>query len=100
MERCRTCDAWTPSDLEDANALQGAGICNAALEMWDVTDGADDPEHPWRSTRTVLPEHRKALFFVADSSGYYARLLTKPDFGCVEHRPRGDSSSTLEDGKD
>lgn len=79
MGRCETCKFWE-SD-ENAKKYGRAGIyyglktCERAEMLWDMTGWS-------KSGERILKND--ARMFVEDGSSYYAALLTKADFGCVE----------------
>lgn len=79
MERCNTCKHWDRVQPGEFGAIQGAGGCKAARELWGVTESLDD------GSRVLMPEHAGLLCLVEDGSHYRAELITMPDFGCVMH---------------
>lgn len=87
MERCKTCKHWTPEDPKQYGSLIGAGECGKAPQMWDVTEEHQE-EDSWNEVRRIKPEHAAVLAIVEDGSAYKARLVTMPDFGCVQHKAR------------
>lgn len=84
MERCKTCKHWTPEDPQEGGALLGGGECRKAPQVWDVADDVEGPEE-WITNCRLKPEHAAVLAVVQDGSAYRARLVTMPDFGCVQH---------------
>lgn len=87
MERCKTCKHWTPEDPDEYGSLLGAGECGKAPQVWDVAEVIDADEDPnW--CRVLKPEHAAVLAVVEDGSSYKARLITMPDFGCVQYEQR------------
>lgn len=87
MQRCKTCKHWAPENPADHGAVLGAGECTKAPQVWDVTDTINS-EDGWTSTKKLKPEHAAVLAVVEDGSSYSARLVTMPDFGCVQHEDR------------
>ena len=89
MERCKTCKHWVLETHDGWGvALEEAGECTKARQIWDVTE-VKEPENG-ADYRVLLPEHAAILAVVEDGSGYSARLVTMPDFGCVQHEPKLD----------
>lgn len=85
MERCKTCKHWAPEDPKEYGSLLGGGACNKVPQVWDVTDEFGE-EDDWNyGGRRLKPEHAAVLAVVEDGSAYRARLVTMPDFGCVQH---------------
>ena len=78
MERCETCQHWQRSERETGSEF-GLGLCEAAPMFWDAIDWDDE------CNRVLIKKYAGTKAFVQDGSGYSARLLTKPDFGCVMH---------------
>ena len=85
MERCKTCKHWTPEGADDYGTLLGGGECGKAPQIWDVTEQVDQDGDNWNGTRMLKREHAAVLAVVEDGSAYKARLVTMPDFGCVQH---------------
>jgi len=88
MDRCKTCKHWTPEDPSKFGALLGAGECQKAPQMWNVTDrvrSGDEWNDGWSEHKVLKPEHAAVLAVVEDGSAYSARLVTMADFGCVQH---------------
>ena len=83
MERCKKCKHWAPEG-DEYGSLRGAGECRKAPQMWDVTDRLEDESEPWDEYKVLKPEHATVLAIVEDGSAYKARLVTMPDFGCVQ----------------
>ena len=83
MDRCKTCKHWTPEG-DDNGALRGAGECLKAPQMWDVTESREDERDPWNDYKVLKLEHAAVLAIVEDGSAYKARLVTMPNFGCVQ----------------
>jgi hypothetical protein len=88
MERCKTCKHWEAYRDDEVGALRGAGICHAAKELWQSSESEDDPRDEWMTYRRLKPEAAGVLSFVQDGSNYMARLVTMPNFGCVQHAER------------
>jgi len=59
-------------------------------------DGSKDSFHPGfgccelGQTEGWDPTHPETLAIAADREMYLASLHTKPEFGCVQHEPKGD----------
>jgi len=51
--------------------------------MWDVTDRVEDGDG-WYGYKVLKAEHAAVLAVVDDGSAFRARLVTMPDFGCVQ----------------
>ncbi len=85
MERCKTCKHWTPEDPNEYGTLLGGGECQKAPQVWDVAEQVDQEADDWNGHRVLKPEHAAVLAVVEDGSSYRARLVTMPDFGCVQH---------------
>lgn len=84
LGRCRNCKHWTPKEPDDCNAIAGFGECDKAPQIWDVTNSPGELQN-WEGPLTLKPEHAAVLAVVEDGSAYMARLVTAPDFGCVQH---------------
>ena len=87
MKRCSTCKHWEAYKDDEHNALRGAGICHAAKELWQSSESVEDPADVWLEFRRLKPEAAGVLSFVQDGSNYMAKLVTMPDFGCVQYAP-------------
>jgi hypothetical protein len=91
MERCKTCKHWAPLP-DETLTLRGAGHCTAALPIWEATEEAGpEGQENWYNEDTRLrlkPACAGVLAVVEDGSQYMARLVTMPDFGCVQHEAR------------
>ena len=85
MDRCKTCKHWVPEDPNEYGTLLGGGECHKAPQIWDVADKVDHPTDDWTTVYKLKPEHAAVLAVVEDGSAYKARLVTMPDFGCVQH---------------
>lgn len=84
MNHCKTCKHWAPEG-SDFGDMRGAGECNNTPAMHLVTDYHPDPLDETNQYKALRPEHAAVLAMVEDGSAYYARLVTMPDFGCVQH---------------
>lgn len=85
MDRCRTCKHWQPENPNESGSLLGGGECMNAPQIWDVTEEVEKP-CGWSSNLKLRREHAAVLAVVEDGSAYKARLVTMPDFGCVQHK--------------
>ena len=79
MKRCETCKFWIKSDDLESTSL---GRCSQAIQFWNATEWGDE-EVGYQ--RILKPEYIDNLLFVQDASDYSARLITRPNFGCVLH---------------
>ena len=86
MQHCETCKFWQASEHETGSNF-GLGRCKAAPMFWDATTWDEE------CNRVMLPEYADTKAFVQDGSDYIAKLLTKPDFGCVMHVSANTSST-------
>jgi len=78
IKTCETCQHWKKQEgLYNSHV----GRCHAVYQYCDVTEWDE-----WGKERTLLPKHDKHLMFVKDASDYFAMLLTRPNFGCVQHK--------------
>lgn len=84
LARCKTCEHWVPAPKGERQTLRGAGECMKAPQIWDATD-VHEEDDGFTEYRTLKPEHAAVLAVVEDGSAYRARLVTMPDFGCVQH---------------
>ena len=84
MERCKTCKHWEAYKADEWGVLKGAGICHAAREIWKVTEDVQIPDSPGYHL-ALLPDNADTRSMVMDGSHYSAKLVTMPDFGCVQH---------------
>lgn len=75
MGRCKDCKWWS-KDAENDPSLHK---CLHVMELWDASEWGDNGDG---RVLTEKAEGHKA--FVQDGSDYMAKLLTRPDFGCVE----------------
>ena len=85
MKRCATCKHWEPYKDDEYLILRGSGICHAAKELWESSEPQEDPSDDWLAYRVLKPEAAGVLSFVQDGSNYMAKLVTMPNFGCVQH---------------
>ena len=85
MERCKTCKHWERYKDDEYGALRGAGICHAAKELWESSESQEDPDDGLLEYQALKPELAGVLSFVQDGSNYMAKLVTMPDFGCVQY---------------
>lgn len=76
--RCDGCKHWAveAQDYGDG-ALLAARLCSRAIEIWEATEWNDDYD------RVAKKGFEDVKMFVADGSGYSARLLTRADFFCA-----------------
>lgn len=81
--RCKTCRHWSRFSDDEFGALDGAGKCEKTPQLWDVAEQYDSGH--WEPRMRLLPQHAGVLAAAEDGSGYSARLVTMPDFGCVQH---------------
>ncbi len=73
MERCRTCKWWEMFlDGEDPNIATEGGCL-----LTEVYSG--EPLHP------------DSLAIGGGIDSYELQLITKPEFGCVQHEPQEDA---------
>jgi len=82
---CVTCQHWEKQDGSNyplRGPADSMGVCNAVAQYWDSTGWTDDGE------RAVLPKYANCRAFVRDASDYYAMLVTRNDFGCVQHKQK------------
>ena len=83
MNRCKTCKHWAPIDPNERIAfITGSGECQNTPEIWEVTERLEIDDY---TRRHLKPAHAAVLAVVEDGSSYRARLVTMPDFGCVQH---------------
>ena len=78
MKTCQTCKFWQQSESEQGSEF-GLGRCKAVPMFWDSTEWDEG------FNRRVTAAFAETKAFVQDGSDYFAKLLTKPDFGCVMH---------------
>ncbi len=83
---CKDCKHWVRADKYESGYYQGLGRCAAALMFWDCTEWKKVGE----CARVLKSEYENNKAFVQDGSDYYAFLLTKPDFGCVQYKGADD----------
>lgn len=76
---CRTCEHWKATD-DDAQKI-GAGRCSNVPLLASAVDWDDEP-----GLSRVAAKHKGKKAFVQDASGWYAELLTLPDFCCTQHK--------------
>ncbi len=77
-KRCRNCKHWElTEDLTDCPVRRCLGECSATPHVDEASDWTAD-----FSRMVEAKEHKKTTAFAADSSGYYAGLLTKPKHYC------------------
>ena len=84
MNRCNNCKHWVPENPAEYLSMAGFGECQKAPQIWDVTYRPDE-ELDFEGPLRLKPEHAAVLAVVEDGSAYKARLVTAPDFGCVQH---------------
>lgn len=82
INHCKTCVHWIPKKSDDWGAIRGAGECGKVPEIFRVTDTLSDEDLEYK---VLKAEHAAVLAVVEDGSAYHARLITMPDFGCVQH---------------
>lgn len=87
MDRCATCKHWQPlldPHTVDASTRQTAGQGHL---YWKPNSGvcAQARFHTYYDRDSAFDESR---MWVQDGSDYFAALITKGDFGCVEHAPK------------
>lgn len=78
MKHCETCKFWQRGEYEGSKF--GLGRCKATPMFWDATNWDED------CNRVLIEKYADTKAFVQDASDYSAKLLTKPDFGCVMHQ--------------
>jgi len=79
IKTCETCQHWERRDGIDKHV----GRCREVSEYWDAIERDDDG-----CSRKLQPEYAKHLAFVQAANDYYAMLLTRPNFGCVQHKQK------------
>jgi len=91
MERCATCKHWQPLGEEP---LRGTVTFKGRRHIWwkpnsGVCGRAGLASYK-NSSNYLQPDDLsdESRMFVQDGSDYFAALITKADFGCVEHAPK------------
>jgi hypothetical protein len=79
VNTCATCKFWGNEYIR-----HGLHFCNRAERIWEAEQWSDDSEMELTTDSKI---------FVEDGSSYWAALLTKPDFGCVEWVKKEESAS-------
>ncbi len=86
MMKCETCQhwaKWSQDKLHDWD-LPNLGVCRKVVKYWEAIDWYDDDHN-----EELNEERRKdSKFFVQDGEDYSAMLITRDDFGCVEHQEK------------
>lgn len=89
MGNCGKCKHWDKGcDSESTSYYwqqksMGLGVCTKVHQFWNATEWSND-EDAEDDTRIPKEKHKCDLAFVQDGSDYWALLLTKPEFGCVQ----------------
>jgi len=78
IKTCETCQHW---EKQDSVFDKHVGRCHAVYQYYDATEWDEDGNE-----RRLTAKHAKHLAFVRDTSDYFAMLLTRPNFGCVQHK--------------
>jgi hypothetical protein len=84
---CGSCKHWQPEDIKQNGAIEGAGECLKIPQIWDVTNDIEINDGEGR-VRRLKKNHAGILAMVEDGSGYKARFVTMPNFGCVKHQSK------------
>lgn len=80
--RCVSCKHWDRSKEYEAGHSQGLGLCANAKMLWESTEWEE------KSDDRVFKESAEGSgAFVQDGSDYWAKLLTRPTFGCTDYLP-------------
>ena len=91
MSKCRFClywadidgDRWIDDTEKDHDPYKDFRKCGKIKHLYYCKE--------WNAEYTgeqIIDENQTNLAFVEDASGYYAALLTAPDFGCVHFQKR------------
>jgi len=80
IKTCETCQLWGGRDSVYDEHIRR---CHAVYQYHESTEWDDDG-----NIRKLLPEHDKHLAFVKDADDYFAMLLTRANFGCVQHKSK------------
>lgn len=83
MNLCKTCKHWRVIEAGwTSTPRHDIGDCGRVLLFWDATEWREESDF-----RELKPENANDLAFVQDGSDYMASLLTRPEFGCIQHEP-------------
>ena len=89
MKTCETCTHWKTKQEYDYNSLRTLaaphvfGQCQRAIPLWDASEYVDTPDNDY--VRQLTEPNKDRKFFAQDGSDYHAVVVTRDDFGCVEH---------------
>lgn len=90
MKTCETCKHWKRKldhGYDSWDTLRSPYIfrtCDRAIPLWDASEYSDEGS-VYR--RVLTDENKDRKFFAQDGSDYHAVVITRNDFGCVEHEP-------------
>lgn len=101
LPRCGTCKWWVTigldSEWEDTGWAPGHMVDENGITIHGMADGRPvmaEGAWGWCSRASEFgPRKSSDLFYVVDGSKYVAKMGTRSDFGCVEHKPTGEASS-------
>lgn len=80
--KCSTCAKWVAPKEGNIGWNIGVGRCTNVPMYFDATEETETAD------RLLKPEFVGIKAFALDGSGYIAKLLTSPDFGCVDFEQR------------
>lgn len=84
MNTCKTCQ-WWQDDTEAHRRRSNVKNCTCPKVIFATVDYESDAAVAEEDPHHVLSGNEAG---VEDGSGYFARLITGPDFGCIHHQPK------------
>lgn len=94
MKTCEACKHWRKNDKYGRESYDAWAelerpftfkSCVRATPLWDASEYSD---HDAGNHRVLTAEFRGRKFFAQDGSDYHAEVVTRNDFGCLEHEPK------------
>lgn len=93
---CKTCKHWIRPENYTYGEILGVGKCTAIVQFWNATEWIEDDNPIYKQfikyseidcllVLVLKPKYETKLAFMQGSSDCHAELITKPDFGCVQH---------------
>ena len=78
MNLCKTCKHW--SKTKYSSNIEDIGVCDAVEQYWESSEWDSEGKN-----LILKPEFANKLAFVRDTSDYYASLMPRANFGCIQH---------------
>ena len=85
---CETCRYWAQDKDYDYDRWDNLAApftfkhCSRAMPLWGANEYFGEESY---CERVLTEENKDRKFFAQDGSDYHAEVVTRNDFGCLEH---------------